>query len=237
MSRNGTGRNRHPNAQGGVLASALAAVVSVGAVPLPGAADPAGSDEGAEIDPVDITVETPRAAEQARVEARALTNDDVQAIRNEFIREGWTPAGDRVTETHNDETGESAMTVTWEFSVSGSDEQATIVYMGQEATASGLHSEHVDLSGDGESDHYHLTSYTVSGGAVVTETETDTVENFRGCSNVNWNCVFNIAARYSLIVPACVPCAAGKIPFCVPCIGAGVVAIDYADSGCHWCHD
>jgi hypothetical protein len=222
-----------------VLSGALAAIVSVGALPLSAGADSdsGNSDDAAgdtDIGPDDITVETPPAAEQARAEARALTNDDVQAIRTEFIGEGWTPAGDRVLRTEVHDDGTEFYTVVIEFSTPA-DEDATVLYNDHDGAASGLHAEHVDLSGDGENDHWELTSYSVSGGAVVTET--DTIENFRGCSNVNWGCVAGIAGSYATMFGACAICSGSLTPpACAVCIGAvgGHLSLHTL---CPWCHD
>jgi hypothetical protein len=84
-----------------------------------------------------------------------------------------------------------------------------------------------------EGDQFVYTTYSVSGQEVITERAE--MPNFLGCSNVNFRCVFQIAARYSLIIPACGPCASGLIPWCAACIGAAIIAIDYAADGCEWC--
>jgi hypothetical protein len=213
-----------------VLAGALAAAVSVGAVPGLASAD----DDGTVDDPEDITVETPPEAEQARAEADALTDGGVSAIRSEFAANGWSASGQSIAKTTADVDGETVeyYSVTMAYSVSNDDEQAVITYNTYNESASGMHAAHVDLSGDGENDHWEVTSYEYTGGSVVTTEET--IENFRGCSNVNWDCVADIASA-NLLLAGCAACAGSLAPpACAVCIGT---VINWGRAvRCSWCH-
>lgn len=228
------------------LKGAVTTLIGMGVIPTATASQPTdsrvesedGDGEGGRYpDPEDVVIETPPEAERARVLSNALTNDDVDTLRQYFIEQGWSPTGERVIKTVVDNTTETDYyTVVLEFNTDEEDTTAHIIYNSLEEHASGLYEEHVDLSGDGENDHFKVTAYTVENGTVVTET--DTIENFLGCNDVNVRCVAAIASTHIGTIAACASCGATSgvlVPACGACVSTAIAR--FGATLCEWCKD
>ena len=220
----------------------LSAVTGIAALGVAGAAaaaeqEPEDVEGEEELDVPDVTVYRVTGRGRWVVARTVLRKPEVRKLGREMNREGYplkvkdavvtyTEIGDPVEETvvsafipGRSPDGES-VTLVW----STSNEIETHV----------LRSEHVDTSGDGENDHWNLTSYTVEGGDVVTRTEV--VENFGGCSNVHWPCVAEIAATYFAMFGSCALCAGSLTPpTCALCLSS--VGWHLAAQHCPWCRD
>lgn len=184
----------------------------------------------------DVTVESLEEGKRGRAIAEAASDARVRSIKKALIRDGYRPRlGDADgSEITVDGTVDRVLTIPFETDTDSA--EAVLVWSTRDGIGPmGLYIERFDESGDGTNDYLRYTAYSISNGRV--STAEGEIKNFLGCKKVNYNCVVQIAARYSLIVPACAPCANLVVIFCPACIGAAVIAIDYASAGCRWCRD
>jgi len=204
-----------------------------------GAASPVTAKNDEELEVEDLEVETLRGSERGRAISKAMRDGRLREVvnavqQNDLVNSRNEIAAERVSGIIDGEYVES-LSVRIAYETRDSSVEAYALWNDVGDVAEGVVSEHIDTTGDGEKDHWEITTYVYDDGKIYVETEL--VENFLGCSSINWPCVAMIASTYAGMFGSCALCASVLgAPACALCISA-VLAHLGTQTLCPWCSD
>lgn len=214
-------------------------------------AQPATADTttGEDVDPDEACTVTRCHPTQGRdIAGTAASDHRFTALFRRFRDNGWRPNRNTTyivtTTIHADHVDELDEDVTYcslvvPFDTGRNRETAVLLWREHpttDATAvSGFHSIHGSTAADVPDDHWELTAYTLDADGTVA-TDTEQLENFLGCRNVNWPCVLDLAAAYAGMFGSCALCSGVlTAPSCALCIST---VLNWMRAvRCEWCHD
>lgn len=169
---------------------------------------------------------------------RALGDSRTSKIRKQLVGAGHTPEVAEAYTVRTELEGERYHTVVIPFSTREANTQAYIAWSDNpsyEVQVAGFHITH--RTPPNQEAYWDITFLHVEAGEVVVEE--DQLENFLGCSNVNWGCVLTLAGAYAgtfIVCASCVATSGWLITSCAQCIAA-ILGSAGATLTCDWCND